>query len=85
VTITYAALLGMLALTGALAFGLGGREVAGRMWSQAYDKSSDAKDQAQRDLQQGKQSAQQQMPSGTGNPPSDRRPDGGDIPPRPLS
>jgi hypothetical protein len=85
VTITYAALLGMLALTGALAFGLGGREVAGRMWSQAYDKSSDAKDQAQRDLQQGKQSAQQQMPSGTGNPPSDRRPDGRDIPPRPLS
>jgi mechanosensitive ion channel-like protein len=38
VTITYAALLGMLALAGALAFGLGGREVANRMLSDAYDR-----------------------------------------------
>jgi hypothetical protein len=46
--ITYASLLGMLGLAGALAFGLGGREVAARMWSQAYDKSQKAKVQASR-------------------------------------
>ena len=37
VTITYAALLGMLALAGALAFGLGGRDVASQMLQGAYD------------------------------------------------
>jgi Conserved TM helix len=37
VTITYAALLGMLALAGALAFGLGGREVAADLLRNAYD------------------------------------------------
>jgi hypothetical protein len=36
VTITYAALLGALALGSALAFGLGGREVASRMLEDAY-------------------------------------------------
>lgn len=63
VTITYAALLGMLALAGALAFGLGGREVAAKMWSQAYDKSSDAKDQAKDDMQKGKDRAQTEVRS----------------------
>lgn len=38
VTITYATLLGGLALAMALAFGLGGRDVAGRMLSEAYDR-----------------------------------------------
>jgi Conserved TM helix len=38
VTITYAALLGGLFLAMALAFGLGGREVANRMLSDAYDR-----------------------------------------------
>ena len=38
VTITYAALLGGLFLAMALAFGLGGRDVAGRMLSEAYDR-----------------------------------------------
>src|SRR4029453_143673 len=38
VTITYAALLGGLFLAMALAFGLGGRDVANRMLSDAYDR-----------------------------------------------
>src|SRR3712207_3957507 len=45
VTITYAALLGMLALAGALAFGLGGRDVASKMLSDAYDAGQRNKDQ----------------------------------------
>jgi hypothetical protein len=36
VTITYAALLGSLALGSALAFGLGGRDVASRMLEDTY-------------------------------------------------
>jgi hypothetical protein len=38
VTITYASILGALALGMALAFGLGGRGVAGRMLEDAYDR-----------------------------------------------
>ena len=60
VTITYAMLLGMLALAGALAFGLGGRDVASKMLSDAYDSGQRNKDQAKQDLQQGKERAQQQ-------------------------
>ena len=41
VTITYAALLGGLFLAMALAFGLGGRDVANRMLSEAYDRERD--------------------------------------------
>jgi mechanosensitive ion channel-like protein len=41
VTITYAALLGGLALAMALAFGLGGRDPAERMLSEAYDRERD--------------------------------------------
>ena len=61
VVITYAALIGMLALTGALAFGLGGREVAAQIWSQTYQSSQDAKEQAKVDLRQGKARARSQM------------------------
>jgi hypothetical protein len=60
VTITYAALLGMLALAGALAFGLGGRDVAARMLEQAYESGQQQKNQAKRDVQQGKERAQSQ-------------------------
>lgn len=60
VRITYTALIGMLALAGALAFGLGGRDVAAQMWSAAYDKSSQAKQQAQQDAQTGTARAQSQ-------------------------
>jgi len=42
VTITYAALLGGVFLAMALAFGLGGREVAGRMLSEAYDRERES-------------------------------------------
>lgn len=38
VTITYAALMGMLALAGALAFGIGGRHVAEDMLRRAYEE-----------------------------------------------
>ena len=60
VTITYAALLGMLALAGALAFGLGGRDVAARMLEQAYESGQQQKGQVKRDVQQGQQRAQAQ-------------------------
>jgi len=41
VTSTYVALIGMLAVAGALAFGLGGRELAADMLRDAYDSSHD--------------------------------------------
>ncbi|MBV9681552.1 MAG: hypothetical protein JO046_07150 [Solirubrobacterales bacterium] len=41
VTTTYIALIGMLAVAGALAFGLGGRELAADMLREAYDSSRD--------------------------------------------
>ena len=61
VTITYASLLGMLALAGALAFGLGGRDVAARLLESAYESGQSAKDQAKQDAQTGKRRAQQQL------------------------
>jgi hypothetical protein len=68
VTITYAALLGMLALAGALAFGLGGRDVAARMLGDAYESGQRNKDSVRRDMEQGKarakQTAQSQSPDG---------------------
>ncbi len=60
VMITYAALIGMLALAGALAFGLGGREVAGQMWRGAYLKGQDQTAQVKADMQAGKDRAQAQ-------------------------
>lgn len=53
VVITYAALLGAVALGSALAFGLGGREVAGRMLESAYQKGQANKEQFRRDLDRG--------------------------------
>ncbi len=78
VMITYAALLGMLALAGALAFGLGGRDVAAKMWSTAYDKGQDAQAQAKADVQKGKDRAQSQVSAAksSGN--------GGNSAPRPA-
>ena len=61
VVITYAALLGSVALASALAFGLGGREVAGEMLRGAYIKGQGATDQAKRDLRTGKQRAQAEV------------------------
>ena len=58
VVLTYGAIVGMLALAGALAFGLGGREVAAQILSNAYDKAGDVAGQAKQDAQVGKQRAQ---------------------------
>ena len=44
VTITYAALVGGIFLAMALAFGLGGRDVAGRMLADAYDRGRENRD-----------------------------------------
>jgi hypothetical protein len=61
VTITYAALIGSVALGSALAFGLGGREVAGRMLEKAYEKGRQNAGQVKRDAQVGKERAKEQV------------------------
>ena len=53
VTITYAGLIGAVALGSALAFGLGGRDVASRMLEGAYEKGQQHKDEFKRDLDEG--------------------------------
>jgi hypothetical protein len=58
VTITYASLLGATALAMALAFGLGGRELAGRMLADAYDKGQEQRGQIKRDVETGKERGQ---------------------------
>src|SRR3954464_914669 len=62
VTITYAALIGGVFLAMALAFGLGGRDVAHRMLSDAYDKGQQQRGQVKEDMrtgmERGKQDAQ---------------------------
>jgi hypothetical protein len=59
VTATYIALIGMLALAGALAFGLGGREVAAEMTRNAYSSAQDNQDQVKQDMQLGRDRAEQ--------------------------
>jgi hypothetical protein len=61
VTITYAAIWGAVALGAALAFGLGGREVAARMLEGAYQKGQANKEQYKQDLAQGKERAKQEV------------------------
>ena len=61
VRITYTALVGAIALAAALAFGLGGREVAARMLESAYQKGQENKEQFRRDLDQGMSRAQQDV------------------------
>ena len=58
VVITYAALMGAVALAMALAFGLGGRDVASRMLEDAYRKGQESRGQIKRDFAVGKQRAQ---------------------------
>ena len=81
VTITYAALIGGVFLAMALAFGLGGREVAGRMLEDAYDKGQRERDTVKRDMQIGKQRGQQdaerakhEAQARTGNGPAQTQP-----------
>ena len=58
VTITYAGALGMLALAGALAFGLGGRDLAAQMLGQAYDAGQRNAGQVKQDMQTGRERAE---------------------------
>jgi mechanosensitive ion channel-like protein len=60
VTATYVALIGMLALAGALAFGLGGREIAHDLLRDAYGSARDNKDQVKDDVQTGRVRARRQ-------------------------
>jgi hypothetical protein len=60
VQITYTALIGALALGLALAFGLGGREVAAEMLRGAYQKGQEQKGQVKADMQKGKARAEEQ-------------------------
>ncbi len=53
VVTTYTLVLGAIALASALAFGLGGREVAGQMLQSAYEKGQANKEQIKRDLDTG--------------------------------
>jgi Conserved TM helix len=66
VTITYAVLLGSLGLGMALAFGLGGRETAGRLVSGAYTKAQRQTDHVKDDVQTGKERGQQQVRKANG-------------------
>lgn len=60
VKITYTALVGAIALASALAFGLGGRDVASRMLEGAYAKGQENKEQYRRDLDRGIERAKQE-------------------------
>jgi hypothetical protein len=53
VVLTYAALIGAIALGSALAFGLGGRDVGGRMLEGAHTSAQENKGQPKRDLDPG--------------------------------
>ena len=61
VTITYAALIGSFALAAALAFGLGGREVAADMLRGAYVKGQQEREQVKQDLRVGKERAREDI------------------------
>lgn len=54
VTIAFAATVGALALGLALAFGLGGRDVARKILEDAYDKGSQAREQVRQDIELGR-------------------------------
>ena len=64
VQITYTALLGSVALASALAFGLGGREVAGQMLGDAYRKGQEQRGQVRRDVELGKERGEEQAERG---------------------
>ena len=60
VQIAFAATMGALALGLALAFGLGGRPVAQQMLEDAYRKGREQREQVKRDLETGRNRAQEQ-------------------------
>jgi Conserved TM helix len=59
VVVTYTLLLGAIALGAALAFGLGGRDVAARMLEGAYVKGQQSKEQVKRDIERGRMRAEE--------------------------
>jgi hypothetical protein len=59
VTITYATILGSAGLAMALAFGLGGRDVASRMLGDLYEKGQAAKGRAAADMRTGRDRAKE--------------------------
>jgi hypothetical protein len=61
VVTTYTLLLGAIALASALAFGLGGRDVAGQMLQVAYEKGQANKEQFKRDLDTGASRAKEEV------------------------
>ncbi len=89
VTITYAALMGSAALGLALAFGLGGRQLAGEILRDAYDKGDAKKDEVKDDVEKGKERAerrtnqQQKQPQRSGTNAGAGA--GGAMPPGPAS
>jgi hypothetical protein len=60
VTITYAGLIGSIALGMALAFGLGGRDVAARVLGEAYQAGREQTDHVRQDVETGKRRGEQQ-------------------------
>src|SRR3712207_9273910 len=62
-SITYAGLIGAIALGTALAFGLGGRDVAREMLQGAYEKGQENKEQFKRDLDEGMTRAREEVGS----------------------
>jgi hypothetical protein len=64
VTVTFTVLLGSLGLGLALAFGLGGRGVASRLLEDAYGKGQDKKDEVKRDVELGKDRAEDRADEG---------------------
>ena len=65
VTITYAAIIGGFALAAALAFGLGGRDVAARMLEGAYEKGQEQREQVRGDLETGRERGRQLVAEAT--------------------
>ncbi len=65
VQITYIALLGSVALGAALAFGLGGRDVAADLLGQAYDRGQRNRGRVKSDLQTGRDRGRQQAETAT--------------------
>ena len=61
VVTTYTLLFGAVALAAALAFGLGGRDVARQMLESAYESGQRNKEQMKRDLEKGKERGREQV------------------------
>ena len=64
VTITYLVLLGSVGLAMALSFGLGGRQVAADLLSDAYQKGQEQRGQVKHDMEVGRDRAERQAESG---------------------